>query len=286
MTKSHKFHFTGLYAILWLLCSVGLLLFLGTSAPLRAQSPDSLHWQRSIQAEALFVTGDQFSNIYLVTPENALVKYDSLGKRLWTFSNNRLGQAQFIDASNPLKILVWYPDFQTVLVLDRTMTEMGRLDFSRLGMYSVRCVAMAFDGNVWAFDDAVSKAVKVGLDGSVLLESPPLNIYFPRRFSATRIRDSGGLVYLNDPTSGWCTLDQYANLDKVYNTLLVSDFEVQGDWMFYVDKEQLCLQHQLYRQQLFVPLPEVILRNKDRFWMGKHGVFVQVDGAVEVYSWE
>ena len=184
---------------------IGLtLLCLVDADLLQAQAPDSLHFQRSIPALATFVTSDNLSNTYLISPENAIVKYDTVGRRVGSYTNNRLGQAAFLDASNPLKILVWYPDFQTVVLLDRTLSEMGRLSFSSIGLYSVRCAAMSSDGNIWAFDDAISKAVKLSLDGSVLLESPPLNIYFPQRFSATRIRDSGRFVCLNDPTSGWC----------------------------------------------------------------------------------
>lgn len=262
-----------------------ILILLIAAGLVPAQQPDSLYFELAIPATAIFATSDNLSNTYLISPENAIVKYDTLGRKVAGFTNKRLGQASFIDASNPLKILVWYPDFQTVLWLDRTLTEMGRLSFSTMGYYSVRCVAMAFDGNIWAFDDAVSKAVKCSLEGSVLLESPPLNIYFPRRFSATRVRDSGQFVYLSDPATGLCTLDQYANLQDVYSAMRIHDFETEGAWMFYLDKGNLCLQNLGHSLLLQRPLPPGATLNGAGVWLGKQCLYWQNKAVLELYSW-
>lgn len=267
-------------------CLLPILLVLGTLALTKAQQPDSLRFQGAIPAMALFATSDNLSNTYLVSPENAIVKYDTLGRKVAMFTSKRLGQAAFIDASNPLKILVWYPDFQTVLWLDRTLTEMGRLNLSSLGYYSVRCVAMAFDGNIWAFDDAVSRAVKLRLDGSLLFESPPLNIYFPKRFSATRIRDSGQYVCLSDTNAGLCTLDQYANLQDVHSDMRIHDFDMEGAWLFYLGNKQLYLQNMGQLLRLEIPLPKGMAAKGAAVWLGKHCVYWQNGAQLEQYGWE
>lgn len=259
---------------------------IGFGSLLHAQAPDSLRLQRSVPALASFATSDHFSNTYLITPENALIKYDSSGRQVASYTNNRLGQAAFIDAANPLKILAWYPDFQTVVLLDRTLTEMGRLNFSPAGLYSVRCVAMALDGNIWVFDDAVSKAVKLGIDGAVLLESPPLNVYFPKRFSPTRIRDSGRFICLNDPATGMCLLDQYANLEKVLNTQTMATFEADGEWLYFLEKDFLVVQNLAHIRQLKIRLPEGLFQTTDAYWLGQHDLFVQKSGRLLRYTWE
>ncbi len=252
---------------------------------LQAQRTDTLRFQRAIPAVAAFATSDNLSNTYLISPENAIVKYDTVGRKVAMFTSKRLGQAAFIDASNPLKILVWYPDFQTVLWLDRTLTEMGRLSFSSLGYYSVRCVAMAFDGNIWVFDDAVSKAAKLSLDGSLLFESPPLNIYFPKRFSATRIRDSGQYVCLSDPLAGLCTLDQYANLQEVHSAMRIPDFDMDGAWLFYLGDARLFLQNMSRPLQLEIPLHKGMAAKGAAVWLGKHCVYWQNGTQLEQYGY-
>jgi hypothetical protein len=267
-----------------LLHTLLVLSFAGSTA--LAQSPDSMHLQRSLAVSASFASSDNFSNLYVVTTDNAVLKYDSVGRKVAAYTNNRLGTAAVVDASNPLKILVWYPDFQTVVWLDRTLNEMGRLNFAQAELYSVRCVAMAFDGNIWAFDDAVSKLVKLNLEGMALLESQPLNVYFPRRFSATRLRDSGQRVYLNDPANGLCTLDQYANLEKVYNTFKINDFEIDGDWLAYLETNRLCLQRQDRLQTIYVDLPAVLRGAEGKVWLGKRCVYWQQMQQLQVFSWE
>lgn len=251
-----------------------------------AQAPDSMRLQRTLEVSASFASSDNFSNIYVVTSDNALLKFDSVGRQVAMYTNNRLGTAAMVDASNPLKILVWYPDFQTVVWLDRTLNEMGRLNFSQAELYSVRCVAMAFDGNIWAFDDAISKLVKLNLEGMVLLESQALNVNFPRRFSATRLRDNGQRVYLNDPANGLCTLDQYANLEKVYNTFSIHDFEIVGDWLCYLENGQLCLQRQDRLQTIYVALPAALRGAGANVWLGKRCIYWQQERQLQVYSWQ
>ncbi|MEY3195611.1 MAG: hypothetical protein RIQ78_1708 [Bacteroidota bacterium] len=263
-----------------------VLFLLGCWGVLPAQIPDSMHLKRSITAIATFVTGDNLANIYLITSENAVVKLDSLGRKVASFTNNRLGRAGFLDVSNPLKVLVWYPDFQTVIVLDRSFTELGRLRMADAGLYAVRVVAMAFDGHLWVYDDAVSKAIKLSLDGAVLLESPPLQVYFPNRFAVTNIGDSGQGVYLNAPMSGLCVLDQYANLDMVYTTFRERDVATDGAWLLCLEKDRVYFRHRSDLRLWSVPLPPVALEVETGIWLSKHGLFLQRGQVLEQYSWE
>lgn len=268
----------------YLLHPLLVLLFAGSNA--FAQAPDTMRLQRSLAVSASFACSDNFSNLYVLNTDNALLKFDSVGRQVAMYSNNRLGTAAMVDAANPLKILVWYPDFQTVVWLDRTLNEMGRLNFSQAELYSVRCVAMAFDGNIWAFDDAISKLVKLNLEGMPLLESQALNVNFPRRFSATRLRDNGQRVYLNDPANGLCTLDQYANLEKVYNTIKINDFELDNGWLSYLEKDRLCLQRQDRLQTIYVALPEALRSAEGNVWLGKRCVYWQLGQQLQVFTWE
>ncbi|MEZ4927393.1 MAG: hypothetical protein R3A50_14035 [Saprospiraceae bacterium] len=262
---------------LWLSCSLGAL---------RGQSVDSLRLTLSIPAEAVFVTSDNLSNTYLISRNNAILKFDTLGRESGLFTNKRLGNATFLDAANPLKVLVWYPDFQTLVWLDRTFSEMGRLEFSKLGLYSVSAVAMSFDGNIWAFDDAESVAFKFSLEGKKLFESPPLSQYFSRRFSASRIRDGGQFVGLNDHSGGFCRLDQYGSIAEINSSLKLQDFEMEGNWMVYQEGEMLKLRNLTYLKEFQFLLPESINKEGNPAWLGKSCIYVQNGKEIEQYVWK
>lgn len=268
-------------ACIW---QLALLFIAGTTTLSARPGPDTLRLNRALTAQATYATTDQLDNIYLVTPTNAIEKYDSTGKRSAVYTNKRLGVATFLDVTNPLKVLVWYPDFQTLVFLDRTLTEMGRLNFTMLGYNSIRTVAVAADGNLWVFDDAISKTFKMTPDGTPMFESQPLNVAFASGFSATRIRDNGQLVYLSDPQNGLCTLDPYANLVGVSPFVKFSDFDLSGDWLVFTERQTLNLKNTLVHQTLTMRLPES-LSGAQGLWVSRYGLLVQRGEQLELYRW-
>ena len=63
---------------------------------------------------------DNLGNIFLVTGFQQLKKLDNNYDSVAVFNNvRRYGKLETIDVSNPLKVLLFYRDFNTVVVLDR-----------------------------------------------------------------------------------------------------------------------------------------------------------------------
>ena len=54
---------------------------------------------------------DGFGNMYVIT-DNEIIKYSATGNVQKKFSTKRYGRIENIDAMNPLKVLVYYKDFQ------------------------------------------------------------------------------------------------------------------------------------------------------------------------------
>ena len=266
---------------------IGALVLSGffTHTPTCAQAPDSLHLRQSFAMVAAFAAGDHLSNTYLLSDKNALIKFDSTGTAVATYTNQRLGLATSVDAANPLKLLVWYPDFQTVVWLDRTLSEMGRMQFSALGRYAISTVAMSADGNIWAFDESVSTALKLNLSGELLLESQPLSAAIGVRFSATRIRDNGQTIALADPQSGLCSLDQFGALQRFDPGLKTADFEWNGEWLTYVQDSTLYMQQHQFMRQRQIPLPTAYKPGM-KTWLGKNAVYLQAGAVLQQFDWE
>ncbi|MBK6993690.1 MAG: hypothetical protein IPH31_01715 [Lewinellaceae bacterium] len=120
---------------------------------LSIKAQDTCVFLFTIPQNAHFATADHLANTYLLHGFE-VEKYDSTGRFVSRYSNNRLGVPAFLDASNPLKILVWYADFQTAVFLDRNMTELGRLNVAEAGLAMRSSIAMASDANLWAYDMA------------------------------------------------------------------------------------------------------------------------------------
>lgn len=260
-----------------------MLLLAGLPVAGQAETADSLRPVLTLPLQADYATADRLSNSYVLT-NNVVVKYDSTGRKTAEYSNRRLGGATLIDATNPLKIMVLYPDFQTAVLLDRTLTEMGRLNFNDLGYPAVRTACVTPDGNLWIYDDLTAKALKLSLDGTVLFESQPLNLLFAG-FAPARIRDNGQQVFLSDPKRGLCILDQYARIITADASLTFGEFETEEDWLIAVWKNNLTFDKPALHQFLKLPLPDEARLANAECWLGVRRLFVQSGGELRVYSW-
>jgi hypothetical protein len=254
------------------------------SAQAAAPPPDSLRLLIKIPVQATFATADQLSNLYVVREDNAVEKYDSTGKRVARYSNNRLGKLAAADASNPLKILLWYADFQTIMTIDRTLNEIGQLNLGDAGFQNVRSIALAQDGNIWIYDDARFRLLKISATGTVIQESQPMNMIFPERITVTCIRDNGEKVFVSHPEQGISAFDQYGTLLRTYAGLKTTRFEVLGDWLVFQDQDGLRFENLSRLQTLQVPLPVSAPGPGTKVWVGNARILVQTAQWLEVYA--
>lgn len=93
---------------------------------------------------------DQFGTTYGV--KNNVVQKTTLQKTL-TYTNLQLGELYTSDAFNPLKIPLFYKDFNTVIILDNRLAEIFRIDFNELSPYrNVSYISTGFDNTLWLFN--------------------------------------------------------------------------------------------------------------------------------------
>lgn len=275
---------TGVYAFVnkfrimekLLLCSAFTILVFSA----KATGADSLRPHRILPFECMLATADHLGNAYAVRAGGAIEKYDSAGNLTGTYINKRLGEVAAIDAINPMQVLVWYRSFQTLIFLDRTMNEMGRLELSGAGYYGVSIVTTAADGNLWIYDELINKAVKLTRAGDVMFESWPLNLDFRNGFSPVCLRDNGEQVILTDPASGLCQLDQYSGTIGSNPLARTGLFDLAGDWMISADGQKMLHKNIRTLQAYEVDLPH----GGEIRGISGHGIFIQRNGRLEWYQ--
>lgn len=217
-----------------------LFLLIGVTPYTVEAQPDSLRLLLSLPVEARYAVADHLSNVYVVTTDNALEKYTADGRLLARYSNNRLGQAALLDVSNPLKVMVWYADSRTALFLDRSLTALGELSLINAGYPDVRVVAASQDGNIWVYDDANFRLLKIGPDGEKKYESQAMNMsgQAPRAFDC--LREYNDQVFLADSTQGVFIFDAFAQFNRLFVPLQpVKNFQVVDDQIHYLSGTQL-----------------------------------------------
>lgn len=99
--------------------------------------------------EKNYFTEDIFGNSYYLA-NNKLSKKEPNGN-VYYYNNIQLGAICSIDVINPLKILLFYKDFNTVVILDKMFTEVYKINLSKYALQADYC-SMASGNKLWVFD--------------------------------------------------------------------------------------------------------------------------------------
>lgn len=112
--------------------------------------------QGSLPLEAdNFVGVDSYNYMYWLE-DNVLHKNE--GKKAYSFSDNLLGRIQSVDITNPLTVLVFYYQSQTVVVLDNNLNEVERVAFSKMPEFmEVATVGNAGSRRLWIGNSATQR---------------------------------------------------------------------------------------------------------------------------------
>ena len=94
---------------------------------------------------------DTFETLYYTTKDYTFHKKTK--DTTITYTNFQLGEVTTANAFNPLKINLFYKDFNTVVILDNRLAEVSKVDFNVVQPYkNVSFVSTGFDNTLWLFN--------------------------------------------------------------------------------------------------------------------------------------
>ncbi|MCC1483827.1 hypothetical protein [Winogradskyella immobilis] len=130
---------------------------------------DSTHFE----ADEIFGV-DTFSTTYFSDKNNSFFKKTT--DTTISYSNFQLGKITSANAFNPLKINLFYRDFNTVVIVDNRLAEVFRIDFNTLLEYrNVSFVSTGFDNTIWIFNQDLQQLELYDyLSGKTRLKTVPL----------------------------------------------------------------------------------------------------------------
>lgn len=121
---------------------------------------------------------DHLANHYVVTPEMHILKFKPDGTFWHRYDNNRLGVIGILDVTNPMKLLVYYPQHQTVITLDNNMAETSKILLTRLGIGYIRGIGLSDDNNIWLWNEADRLLTKINNRGEIIMKGVPSYNFF------------------------------------------------------------------------------------------------------------
>lgn len=190
-------------------------------------------------AKARSITTDELGNVYLVREDNALIRYNPDGDSTGNFRSIQNGDLMWVDATNPMRVLLYYPAFSKIILLDRMLTVKNELDLRKLSIFNAPAVGMSADGRIWIYDYVNAKLKKI--DDQLVITNTGNDM---RQESQTVPRPTALLerdtkVYLCDSLNGIYTFDRFASYLNTLEIKGVKYMQAFGSQLIYRNGDQL-----------------------------------------------
>ena len=261
---------------------IALCGFLGSAS---AQDTTGFEPRATLRGAFTRFDADKLGNLYVLTAENRLVKYSAKGDSMGVFNDvRRYGRLTSIDASNPLKTLLFYRDFKTIVILDRFLNLVNVIDLRRQNLFQVTLIAQSYDNGIWLYDEQESRLRKVGEDGRPDSETAELRLVLDEAPEPAFLQDRNGYVYMYDPVRGLYIFDYYGAMKSRLPFEGWEDVQVVGDYIL-GRKQGLLMRHRLGTLQTDgMALPERLSRAR-ALLANATGVYALDDEGVHQYGW-
>ena len=130
----------------------------------------------SINADK-FIGVDDFENSYYINHNNL---YKKTAQTIYSYANSQLGEITSVDITNPLKILVFYRDFNAVLLLDNRLNELTTpINFTTESFSkNITFTSISSNNNLWLYslDDQILQLWN-HQTRKIQFTSQPLNLF-------------------------------------------------------------------------------------------------------------
>lgn len=205
-----------------------------------AQNDSAFVFLKKLTFPVSSFTVDNIGELYIITPNNQLKKYNEKGDSVGVFNQvTKYGKLSYADAQNPWKALLFYQSFSTIVILDKYLNVLTSIDLRKKNIFDVQAVTTSYDNNIWLYDEQENKLKKIDDNGNTLSETVDFRILFDSAPAPKKIIDRDGFVYLYDPQKGVYIFDYYGSFKSKLTFLHWSDIEVIGKNIYGFDKESL-----------------------------------------------
>ncbi len=173
---------------------------------------------------------DNLGYMYLLDESGQLKKVSPKGDSVSVFNDvRRYGKLYSMDVSNPLKVLLFYKDFGTIVVLDRFLNNRLTIDLRKHQLFQVKAIAQSFDNGVWVYDELEGRLKRLDDNGNLIGETVDFRVIFDEAPSPGYISDADRLVYLYDSTMGLFVLDYFGTVKNKVALKGWQDVQVIGN---------------------------------------------------------
>jgi hypothetical protein len=192
-----------------------------------------------IEVTSKSITSDYLGNIYTID-DNEIAKYSPAGALISSFSDKNAGTITSVDASNPLRVQVFYMDFGQIIYLDDVLSVIGsKISLIEQGLDQATLSCSSWDDGIWLYDPQDFELKRLGSDLRLSHQSGNINQLVGIEANPNFIIEKNNFVYLNDPLTGILVFDQFGTYYKTLPVRGIDRFQVSGEQVFYLQDGKL-----------------------------------------------
>jgi hypothetical protein len=198
---------------------------------------------------------DGFKNYYFVK-NNVLIKY--FEGQTKEYQNLSLGMLTKVDITNPLKILLFYENFNTVQLLDNQLNEIQKVNFNQIeNPILTKCAGLSGQNKIWTFDSNTQQIGLYDLNTNTYktLGNPltnPIVIYFT---------DFNNFYWI-DSNNNWFTTTIYGNTTSLGKAETMNSLQViSNNNILYSNGMQLFVKNRISQNIITIEIVEKSFRN-------------------------
>jgi hypothetical protein len=223
---------------------------------------------------------DLFGNVLAIRKTGQLIKYAPNGDSLAAFNDwKRYGQPRSIDAHNPLRILLFYEKYATVVGLDKLLIQRNQWNLREKNLFFTKAVANAYDNQLWVYDGTEAKIKKFNEQWRLLLESADLRLLIGESPEPVCLLQTTEQVIAYDPAVGFVFFDLYGGYQKIIRLRNWHSVGYYDGWLYGIEGKQLRLYQPGSLRDRTISLPEawpsvqqIRLLGKSLYTLSEHSI--------------
>ncbi len=216
---------------------------------------------------------DNYESIYTITHNKTFQKKGS--KNTFTYTNLQLGNVSSFNVFNPLKIPIFYQDFNTVIILDNKLAELFEIDFNTILPYrNVSFISTGFDNTLWLFDQNTQQ----------------LELY-DYKLNSTRARtlpvQSKVLALKSNYTTCWLLTETYLYIYNYFGNLVkkikhdgFSELTENNENIFLKKENNLYFFKNNSNRPTPIKLPNILI---DRFFVTNETLYIYLNETLQTF---
>ncbi len=226
------------------------------------------------------MTTDHLGNLYVIKGNNILVKYNNEGDSTNVFNEIKTGKVSHIDATNPLRVLLYFSGYNQITILDNMLSRKNTLKLNSIGLYNVTAIANSADGNIWLYESIEGNLMKID-DNLKIKQTTTLRNILEEPRTYQYLVEEDRILYATDYNQGIDKFDLFGFYNTTYH-FKVKELQKFNQQIVYYESPNLVSYNleSIQEKKLTLPNPETILQVRTE----RNNIYIRRENSIDIYQ--